>query len=34
MNIRPMVAKFLHAEGHTDRYDKPNRRFLQFCRPA
>jgi hypothetical protein len=30
MKIHPVEAKFLHAEGYTDRHDETNNQFLQF----
>jgi hypothetical protein len=42
MKIRPAVADLFHAErqtggqtdGRTDRHDKANNRFSQFCKHA
>jgi hypothetical protein len=34
VKIRPVVAKVFHAVGRTDRHDKANSRFLQFCECA
>jgi len=38
MKIRPVKAKFLHADGrtdgHTNRHDEANSRFSQFCERA
>jgi len=34
VKIRPVVAEQFHADGRTDRDDKTNSRFLQFCECA
>jgi len=38
MKICPMGAQLFHADGRTDRrtdrHDKANRRFSQFCEPT
>jgi len=38
MKIHPVTAELLHADGRTDgwtdRYDKANSRFPQFCERA
>ena len=30
MQIRPVGAKFLHADGHLDKHDEANSHFSQF----
>jgi hypothetical protein len=37
MKIRPVGAELFHVErteGRTDRHEKANRSFSQFCEPA
>jgi len=34
MNIRLVGSELIHAEGRTDRHDKANSRFSQFCERA
>jgi len=34
IKIRPVGAELLHANGRTDRHDKSNSRFSQFCKHA
>jgi hypothetical protein len=34
MKIRPVEAELFHADGQTDRHDKVNSRFSQFCESA
>jgi len=34
MEIRRMKAELFHANGRTDRHDKANGRFSQFCERA
>jgi hypothetical protein len=34
IKIRPVKAELSHADGRTDRYDKANRRFSQYCEKA
>ena len=31
MKINPMGAGLIYSDGQTDRHDKANSRFLQFC---
>jgi len=32
--IHPVGAELFHVDGRTDRYDKANSHFLQFCKRA
>jgi len=34
MKIRPVGAELFHADGQTEKHDKPNNRFSQFCESA
>jgi len=34
MKIRPVGAEVFHADGQTERHDKANSRFSQFCERA
>jgi len=34
MKIRPLVAELFHADRQTDRHDKANGRFSQYCERA
>jgi len=34
MKIRPVGAELFHADGQTDRHDKANSCFSQFCASA
>jgi hypothetical protein len=34
MKIRPVGAELFHIDGQTDRHDKANGRFAQFCERA
>jgi hypothetical protein len=34
VKIRPIGAELFHADRHTHRHNKDNRRFLQFCQRA